>query len=122
MSAGLPPAQADENRLERILVNLLSNALRYADPDTPVLVRARQIDGDVEVSVTDQGPGLTPEQLAQLFKPFSRIARERDGGIGLGLYITKQLVDAHGGRIRAESELGKGSTFSFTLPIGRVPD
>jgi len=113
---GLPPVLADEARLERILSNLWSNALKYSDPGTPVRVSARQEDGYVITAVTDRGRGIAPEELPRLFERYSRLARAREG-VGLGLYITRRLVEAHGGRIWAESELGKGSTFSFSLPI-----
>lgn len=114
----LPPVCADYARLERILVNLLSNAQKYADPDTPVQVTARLQDGEMVISVADQGQGIPPEAIPHLFERFYRVAGERKAeGIGLGLYITKALVEAHGGRLWVESELGKGSTFSFTLPI-----
>ncbi len=120
MPADLPPVCADAARLERILVNLLSNALKYSDPGTPVLVRARRINAEVEVSVTDQGLGIAPEDLPHLFERFYRAQGTKAEGIGLGLYITKQLVEAHGGQIRVESEVGKGSTFYFTLPVATV--
>jgi len=113
---GLPPAWADPDRLERILTNLLSNALKYSTPGTPVELRARERDGEVLVSVTDHGPGIPPHELARLFQRYARAGAGREG-VGLGLYIAKQLVDAHGGQIWAESQLGVGSTFSFTLPI-----
>ncbi|HEY3416986.1 MAG TPA: PAS domain S-box protein, partial [Armatimonadota bacterium] len=114
----LSPVLADYNRLDRIATNLLSNALKYSDPDTPVLVRARRTDGEVEISVTDQGKGIAPEDLPHLFERFYRAEMEpRAEGIGLGLYITRALVEAHGGRIWAESALDKGSTFYFTLLV-----
>lgn len=114
----LPSVFADANRLERIMTNLLSNALKYADPDTTVQVRAHRHDGEVVVEITDQGQGITPDDLPHLFKRFYRAKGARKAeGLGLGLYITKKLVEAHGGRIWVESEVGQGSTFSFTLPI-----
>ena len=115
---GLPPVTADPDRLERILTNLLSNALKYSAPDTEVTVSLARADGEVITSVTDRGPGIAPEDLPNLFERYyrARPARERREGLGLGLYITRGLVEAHGGRIWVESELGKGSTFSFRLP------
>ena len=116
----LPPVSADYNRLERILTNLLTNALKYSDPGTPVRVSARQTDHAVEIAVTDQGRGISPDDLPHLFERFYRAKGARKAeGLGLGLYITRMLVEAHGGRIRVESEVGKGSTFSFTLPIAQ---
>jgi len=114
----LSPVSADYNRLERIMTNLLSNALKYSDPDTPVFVRISQQAGEVMVAITDQGKGIAPDTLPHLFERFYRAKEVRKAeGLGLGLYITKMLVEAHGGRMWVESEVGKGSTFTFTLPI-----
>ncbi|MHB9106299.1 MAG: sensor histidine kinase [Armatimonadota bacterium] len=116
----LPSVSADSARLERILVNLLSNALKYSDPDTPVRVQARMQDNAVVIAVTDQGRGIPPKAIPHLFERFYRVPRERKAeGIGLGLYITRVLVEAHGGQIQVESEVGKGSIFSFTLPVAK---
>ena len=114
----LPPVSADQDRLERILMNLLSNALKYSPPDTPVTLSARAVDDEVMVSVTDQGAGIPPEDQAHLFQRFYRAKGTRKTeGIGLGLFITRLLVQAHGGKIWVESEVREGSTFSFTLPV-----
>ena len=115
---GLPAVLADANRLERILMNLITNALKYSEPGTPILITFTTRDGGVVTSVTDRGPGIAPEDLSRLFRRFQRTASSRDNGesVGLGLYITKKLVEAAGGQIWVESELGRGSTFSFTLP------
>ncbi|MBI4492855.1 MAG: PAS domain S-box protein [Chloroflexi bacterium] len=114
---GLPPVWTDPDRLERILVNLISNALKYSPPHTEVLIRAERAASEVTVSVTDRGAGIAPENLPHLFERFFR-ARGTAGaeGLGLGLYITKMLVEAQGGRLWVDSEPGKGSTFCFTLP------
>ncbi len=119
MPERLPPVWADPDRLERILTNLLSNALKYSTPGTPVTVSASERDGEVVTSVTDRGPGIAPEDLERLFRRYAR-ARPAREGVGLGLYITRQLVEAHGGRVWAESQVGVGSTFSFSLPIARA--
>jgi len=113
----LPPVQADADRLDRILTNLLTNAQKYSEPGTPVRVRALPQPGEVVISVADQGRGISPEDLPHLFSRFYRAkgARRADS-IGLGLYITRLLVEAHDGRVWVESTPGKGSTFSFTLP------
>ena len=115
----LPPVSADPNRLERILVNLLSNALKYSAPGSEVTVILRPEGREVITSVIDRGPGIPPEELPRLFERYYRTeaVRERREGIGLGLYITRALVEAHGGRIWAQSELGQGSTFSFSMPV-----
>jgi PAS domain S-box-containing protein len=116
---GLPAVSADPDRLERILTNLLSNALKYSKPDTEVTVAAAHHDGWVITSVTDRGKGIPEEERSLLFQPYRRaqIMRGPQESLGLGLYITKGLVEAHGGQIWVESEVGKGSTFSFSLPV-----
>jgi len=114
----LPPVLADSDRLERILLNVLSNALKYSASNTEVLVQARQSGKEVVTSVTDHGIGIPAEALPHIFERFYRAKTARKAeGLGLGLYITKMLVEAHGGRVWAESELNKGSTFYFTLPL-----
>jgi PAS domain S-box-containing protein len=117
----LLPVRADPGYLERILTNLLSNALKYSEPGTEVIVALSQGDGEVVTAVTDRGLGIPPAELAHLFERYYRTqtARQRREGLGLGLHIVKGLVEAHGGRIWVESEVGKGSTFSFTLPVAR---
>ena len=116
---GLPPVMADPDRLERILTNLLSNALKYSKPDTEVTISLSQSDGEVITSVTDRGKGIPAEDIPLLFQPYQRaqMVRAPQESLGLGLYITKGLVEAHGGRIWVESQVGKGSTFTFTLPV-----
>ncbi len=113
----LPQVDADPNRLERILTNLLSNALKYSDPETEVLVQAQQTDKWVTISVVDRGVGISSHDLPHLFERFYRAkgARKTEG-LGMGLYISRMLVEAHGGRIWAESTPGRGSRFTFTLP------
>jgi len=118
--ADLPPVRADYNRLERVLLNLLTNAFKYSTAETPVRIDARRQGEEIVIAVSDQGSGIAPEDLPHLFERFFRAGGERKSeGIGLGLYISKLLVEAHGGRIWAESEVGTGSTFFFTLPMAR---
>ena len=114
----LPKVLADPERLERIMTNLLSNALKYSPPDTDVIVKARASDGQMIVSVTDRGVGIAKEDLPHIFERYyrARTAGRREG-LGLGLYTTRKLVEAHGGRIWVKSQLGKGSTFFFSLPV-----
>ena len=110
--------KADPNRLERMLENLLLNAQKYSAPGAPIEISARQQDTEVVVSVRDHGQGIPLDALPHLFELFYRAEKGRKAeGLGLGLYITRKLVEAHGGRIWAESEAGKGSTFAFTLTI-----
>ncbi len=114
----LPFANADPVCLERILTNLLSNAFKYSNPDTPVLLRAEADDEEMTISVADHGPGIGPEDLPRIFERYYRVkTAQRAEGVGLGLFIAKGLVEAHGGRIWVESEVGKGSRFCFTLPV-----
>ena len=118
---GLPPVIADHAKLRRILVNLLSNALKFTRKGGRVCVGAeRKGDGLLRVYVSDTGVGIPPGDLEHLFDKFvqarSRATRS-EKGTGLGLYITRQLVELHGGTITVESEVGNGSTFSFTLPV-----
>ncbi|HEY3377948.1 MAG TPA: PAS domain S-box protein [Armatimonadota bacterium] len=114
----LPTVLVDEARLERILVNLLTNAHKYSTPDTPIHIRVRHTGDQITLAVIDHGSGIHADDLPHLFNRFYRAKGERRAdGIGLGLYITRLLVEAHGGRIWVESALGQGSTFSFTLPL-----
>jgi signal transduction histidine kinase len=117
MPPELPTVSADFFRLDRIIMNLISNALKYSDPGTPVHITVQPGDGEVTIAVRDQGRGIDPEVLPHLFGRFYRApGTQREEGIGLGLYITRRLVEAHGGRIWVDSEPGVGSTFAFSLP------
>ncbi len=113
-------AEADGPRLQQVLENLIGNAIKYSEGRQQVQVSV-QADGDeIEVSVADQGRGIAPDDLPKLFQRFTRLESARRGGVpgtGLGLYICRSIVDAHGGRIWAESAPGAGSTFRFTLPV-----
>jgi PAS domain S-box-containing protein len=113
----LPAIKADPGRLERILINLLSNAAKYSAVQEPVLIAVGQEDATLRIRIADRGPGIAAEDLPHIFERYYRGKATEKGGVGLGLYITRMLVEAHGGEIAAESELGQGSTFSFTLPI-----
>ncbi|MHB0938504.1 MAG: sensor histidine kinase [Armatimonadota bacterium] len=116
----LPPVLADPERLETILVNLLENAQKFSEAGTPIRVAARRQNGEVVIAVTDQGIGIAPYDLPHIFDRFYRVEKIRKAeGTGLGLYLTRRLVELHGGRIWVESAVGKGSTFSFTLPVAR---
>jgi signal transduction histidine kinase len=109
---------ADERRLRQVVFNLLSNAVKFTPPGGSVVVAAEQPGRDVRVSVTDTGPGIAPKDHARIFEEFQQTeagAGQRDG-TGLGLTVSRRLIELHGGRIWVESELGKGSRFVFTLP------
>ncbi len=116
----LPPVRADVIRLERILHNLLENAIKYSPDGGYIRISARIDSEQLVIGVSDQGIGISPEDQARLFAAFQRLEnRSVEGvkGIGLGLLVCRRLVEAHGGRIWVESEPGKGSTFFFTLPL-----
>jgi len=106
----------DEFRLEQVVINLLTNAFRYG-AGKPIRVQLSQLPGAAVIRVSDQGVGIAPEDRARVFEQFVRVGdRLRVPGLGLGLYITRQLVEAHGGTISVDSTLGEGSTFSVALP------
>ena len=114
----LPAVTADPDRLERILLNLLSNALKYSPVEAPVHLQATRAADGIRVSIIDAGSGIRAEDLPHLFARFFRSAGSTHANsVGLGLYITRTLVEAHGGSIHAESTPGEGSTFFFTLPL-----
>ncbi|AWT34227.1 two-component sensor histidine kinase [Deinococcus arenae] len=115
--------EADADRLKQVLINLVSNALK-AGAQT-VTLRSERVDDDVRLSVQDDGPGIPEDQLERLFDRFYRLedSRSRDqGGAGLGLSIARGIVDAHGGRIWLDSEVGRGTTAYVQLPVGNVPE
>lgn len=117
----VPPVRADPLRLDRILTNLLENAVKYSPEGAPIAIRLRPSANGATISIEDRGRGIEPHDLPRLFDRFyqSRRAREKRTGLGLGLYITKGLVEAHGGRIDVQSRPGVGSTFSVWLPGAR---
>jgi PAS domain S-box-containing protein len=118
ISGSLPEMEVDGDRLRQVVINLLSNAVKFSDPGSTVTVHAERQNGDLLFQVKDQGIGIAEKDRKHLFERFYRADGEVvRGGTGLGLYISRQIVEAHGGRIWAESKLGQGSTFSFTLPV-----
>jgi two-component system phosphate regulon sensor histidine kinase PhoR len=126
-SAGAPEAliMADPDAMNQVFGNLIENALKYGKAGGRIRVGAQLLESEVEFSVKDFGPGIAFEHLERIFERFYRVdkARSREsGGTGLGLAIVKHIVQAHGGRIWAESELGSGATFHFTLPLARTTD
>jgi signal transduction histidine kinase len=129
VSADLPdelPIRADRDRINQVLTNLLDNAIKYSPDGGPVTIRASGTGDRVDVSVADSGIGISREQAEVIFERFFQAdadAGRRFGGLGLGLYITRAIVDAHGGEIRAEpnAEAGRGTVITFTLPrVARV--
>jgi signal transduction histidine kinase len=116
----LPAVNIDSHRISEVLRNLLENALVHTSRGDNITVTARREDKFVEVSVIDAGRGISAEDLPHIFERFYRVDKSRTrttGGSGLGLTIAQRLVEAHGGRIEARSEPGKGSRFSFTAPV-----
>lgn len=114
----LPELEVDAGRLRQVIINLLGNAMKFSDPGSSVAVKAESRKGELFFQVADQGIGIPEEAIPHLFERFYRAEDKMvRGGAGLGLYISKQIIEAHGGRIWAESKVNEGSTFSFTLPL-----
>ena len=116
----LPQVNIDSHRINQVLRNLLGNALTHSTQGGSITVTASQQDDWVKVTVSDTGEGISPEEISNIFERFYRVDKSRTratGGSGLGLTIARRLVEAHGGNIEVQSELGKGSSFSFTIPV-----
>ena len=110
----------DERKIKQVLLNLLSNAVKFTPEGGQISVKAGLRDGAVEIAVTDTGIGIAPEDQAAIFEEFRQVGSDdarKQEGTGLGLTLAKKFVELHGGRVRVESDLGRGSTFSFTLPV-----
>jgi signal transduction histidine kinase len=119
LAANLPPAHGDERRLTQVLLNLVGNAIKFTDAGE-VAIKASSANGSVTVAVRDTGPGISQADQAKIFEEFQQAdssTTKEKGGTGLGLAIAKRIVEMHGGRLWVESEPGRGSTFSFTVPI-----
>jgi two-component system phosphate regulon sensor histidine kinase PhoR len=117
----LPTVRADEDRLGQAFVNLVHNAVKFSPDGGEVVVRVQRVGDRIEVSVADRGIGIPRRDRARVFERFYKVDRSRvrgaGGGTGLGLSIARHIVEQHGGRIRVDSEEGRGSTFTFTIPI-----
>jgi signal transduction histidine kinase len=115
----LPIIHGDGQRLEQVVLNLMTNATKFTPEGGNITLRAHQQDSGLVVEVQDNGIGIPKEAQSRLFKPYSRLSADtqRHPGLGLGLALSKQVVELHGGRIWVESEPGKGSTFSFSVPL-----
>ncbi len=129
VEASLPRARIDERAIQLAVINLVDNALKYAPGGERITVRACGHEGGVRVEVRDQGPGVAPEDRQRIFERFVRLSGARDAargsqspvrGSGIGLALVKHIAESHGGRAWVESELGRGSTFTFTIPARRV--
>jgi CheY-like chemotaxis protein len=124
---GVDLVEADEGKVQEIVLNLLSNAVKYTPEGGRVALRARRVDDEIEVAISDTGIGIAPEDQENIFRDFWRVKQfpaHGQSGAGLGLALAQRFVTLHGGRIWVESRLGLGSTFRFTLPAGvaALPD
>jgi signal transduction histidine kinase len=124
---GPVPVQADADRIGQVVTNYLTNALKYSAPDRPVEVHL-QVEGQIaRVTVRDQGPGLAPTEQEHIWERFYRVlsievqseSGASSGGLGIGLYLCRSIIDRHHGQIGVQSSPGKGSNFWFTLPLAR---
>jgi PAS domain S-box-containing protein len=121
----VPDVDADPDRIAQVMENLLTNAVKYGKGGTRIITSVSREDGEVAVAVTNEGRPLTAEELSRIFERFHRTASAKlEGiqGVGLGLYITRSLVEAHGGRITADSTPAGVTRFRFTLPVARTPE
>ncbi len=112
----LPKLQFDRDKIFQVLINLMANAINYSEGGT-IIIQTRLENSGVHISVRDSGAGIKADYFEKIFEPFSQLENCRMGGTGLGLAISKKIVLAHDGKIWVESEIGKGSTFHFTLPL-----
>jgi signal transduction histidine kinase len=119
LAPGLPPGHGDGRRLTQVLINLVGNAIKFTDTGE-IAIKAEANNGSFHVSVRDTGPGISAADQAKLFQEFQQANNaitKKKGGTGLGLAISKRIIEMHGGRIWVESQVGRGSTFAFTLPV-----
>jgi signal transduction histidine kinase len=116
----LPLVYADEERMRQVLYNLFSNAIKYSPRGGVIRVAGRVVGGEVQVSISDEGVGIPRDEQERLFQRFYRVdsgLRRKTQGAGLGLYLSRAIIEAQGGRIWVESKTGQGATFYFTLPV-----
>ena len=109
---------ADRDRIKQVILNLLTNAAKFSEETAPIILSVEPVGHEVRVAIKDRGPGIPAEQMGKLFERFSRLTTTvgRASGSGIGLYVSRMIVEMHGGRIWADSTPGAGATFSFTLP------
>jgi len=125
LGKSLPPVSADSQRIKQVMTNLIGNAIKFSEGNTEVLIKANAKGNEVWISVIDQGIGIPEEALPKLFERFYQVdgsMTRSTNGSGLGLYISGQIIEGHKGRIWAESKVGEGSTFTFTLPLNVQPE
>jgi two-component system, NtrC family, sensor histidine kinase KinB len=119
----LPEIPVDRDMIRRVVINLLENAIKFSPSNKKVIIQVRQRPGAVLFCVEDQGPGIPEEQLEIVFNKFTRLkAASKTQGFGLGLAFCKLAVEAHGGQIDVDSQVGKGTRFSFTIPFESQPE
>src|SRR5215510_9425626 len=113
--------QGDERKIRQVLLNLLSNAIKFTPEGGRIDVEAKSVNGSVEVSVTDTGVGIAPEDQDAVFEEFKQVgtADKKVEGTGLGLTLSRKFIELHGGKIWVKSQIGQGSTFTFTIPVRR---
>jgi signal transduction histidine kinase len=119
VASGLPTGTGDARRLAQVLLNLVGNAIKFTDQGG-VEIRAVQAGDRFEMSVVDSGPGIAPADQARIFDEFQQVdntSTRKKGGTGLGLSISRRIVELHGGHIIVQSEVGKGSTFTISIPV-----
>ena len=121
VAPGIDEIESDELRVKQVLVNLLSNAVKFTPDGGHVAVAARRVDDELEVTVTDDGAGIAPEDRERIFESFQQGRRgpQREEGTGLGLTLCRRIVSLLGGRMWLQTEVGVGSSFGFSLPVGR---
>jgi signal transduction histidine kinase len=119
---GVGEVRGDERKIRQVALNLLSNAIKFTPEGGRIEVRAARVDGFVEVSVSDSGVGIALEDQEAVFEEFRQVGASaaKQEGTGLGLALCRKFVELHGGSIRVTSEVGKGSTFTFTIPVDRI--
>ena len=119
LAENLPEAVIDPSRMEQVIINLLSNASKFSSAGDEIVFKAAVDDNGLLVEVTDSGIGISAEEQARLFQPYHRVEQDRQKfpGIGLGLAVSRQIIEAHGGTIRVTSQRGRGSTFHFRIPL-----
>ena len=114
----------DATKMHQVLVNILSNAIKYSPDNKKIVLKAERFGEDIQISIRDEGIGIAPEHLDSIFTQFYRITRNgnKTQGLGLGLYLCKEFVEAHHGKIWAESEAGIGTTIHVVLPIKNIQE
>jgi signal transduction histidine kinase len=115
----LPPVLVDRHRILQVLNNLIGNAIKFTPPGGAVTVRVQQTEDDIQFCIEDTGSGIAPDEIPHIFDRFWQARKTARLGTGLGLFLVKGIVEAHGGRVWVESTLGEGSKFFFTLPFNR---